>query len=200
MHTNITHHFTQDFRRFARQHDDLPAFHAAFLVSTFLAAAILNLGCFAVLILLHVCLDIVKYHDVHGLSRMKTVYAAFLESLFDITLFFIAFASSVYLHHTFALASLSGLRRAGLSLFEIITTVVPKMQILQHFLYLLAGFHSYLHMIHPTIGKPMNTAQKVCLLAIVFCIGLLLFSPYRFAGQEDELMKIFARELVPGFM
>lgn len=200
MHTLSRLHLIGRLRLIAQRHDDLPAFHAAFLVSTFLAAAVLNLGCFALLIAIHMSLDIVKYHDVHGYGFRKTLHATFLENLFDLTLFFIAFASSIYLHHTFALASLSGIRRAGLSLFEVITTVVPKMQILQHFLYLLSGLHSYLHMIHPRVGRPLSGAQRLCIASVAVCVLLLILSPYRFAGHESELAEILMKELIPGLM
>ena len=53
-------------RIFAHEHDDIPAFHAAYLVGTFLAAAIFNLGFFLLLIIGHMCLDVVKYRDFHG--------------------------------------------------------------------------------------------------------------------------------------
>jgi hypothetical protein len=118
------------FRAFAHTHDELPAFHAAFLVCTFIAAALLNLGSFGLLIIAHMALDYVKYRDVHHFGLARTIHAMLVESLIDITLFFVAFSSLLYLHHGLALVSLSGLQRASIALARAATTIVPKMEIL----------------------------------------------------------------------
>ena len=59
-------------RTFAWVHDELPAFHAAYLVLTFLTAALFNFGVFALLIAAHMMLDFVKYREVHGFTLLNT--------------------------------------------------------------------------------------------------------------------------------
>ena len=53
-------HTLASARLFAHRHDELPAFHAAYLVITVLCAALLSLGAFAALIVAHIALDYVK--------------------------------------------------------------------------------------------------------------------------------------------
>lgn len=184
---------------FARSHDDIPAFHAAFLVGTFLAATVLNLGFFAILIFAHIALDIVKYRDIHSASWLRTFRASFIESLFDVTLLSVALTSSLYLHHSFALTVLSGLSRAELTVFRALATILPKMQILEHSFHLFAHVKSYLQTPHPSVEKGLTQGQRISVLFLLGSVALLLVSPFLFAsvGQEDLLRELVKDELVP---
>ncbi len=184
---------------FAHAHDDVPAFHAAFLVGTFLAATLFNLGFFALLIFFHVLLDIIKYRDLQRCSVATTCKAAFFESIFDFTLLSIALASSVYLHHSFALALLSGLSRAELTVARALATILPKMQIFEHTLHLVAHVNAYLRTPHPALRTGITRGQRLSLLFLAGSVVLLVLSPFFFSasGQTALLKEIMHEELVP---
>ena len=81
------------FGTFARGHDDIPAFHAGYLLLTFLAAALFNLGICAIFVCGHMSLDLYKYRDVHHYTWMQTVRATMLESLVDLMLLALLFTA-----------------------------------------------------------------------------------------------------------
>jgi len=161
-------------RRFAHKHDEIPAFHAAYLVLSFLAAAILPLGFFALLIALHMALDIIKYRDIHGCSYAVTVRAVILESIVDLALLFAAAAFAVYFHHTFGMAAVSGLIRSELTIVRALGMLIPKYEILQHIVAVFMNFSTYIHDPHPHLRGRMTKGERVsgwaiggCALAIV---------------------------------
>ncbi len=182
-------------RSFAHQHDDIPAFHAAFLVSTFLAAALFHAGLFGLLIVLHMLLDIVKYRDYHGFSVRKTCKAVFLESINDIALLLLSITFAVYLHHTFFLEAVSGLLRSELSIIRAIGIILPRVRIMENFLAIAFGFHSYL--LDPVAGLngPYTRMQKFSFATIVITIVLLALSFVLYRHDPEMLLGIYAREL-----
>lgn len=186
---------TDRLRVFAHEHDDIPAFHATYLVGTFLAAAIFNLGFFLVLIVGHMCLDFVKYRDYHRYGYAETVWAMFVENLFDIMLFFLALMFSVYTSHSFALAAFSGLARTELTVVRAVGILVPKIEILQHALCVLLNIHTYLHTPHILPHHQLTDGQKWAMFVTVVCISLLGISFVLFHGRTDELMWIFSQQL-----
>lgn len=189
--TAITH----SFRSFAHQHDDIPAFHAAYLVATFLTAALLNLGYFAVLIAIHMFLDFVKYRDIHRYGLSKTFKAMILESIGDIALFLIALTFVTYLNHTYMLAAVSGLLRSELTLLRAIGTLLPKVRILEHILCIAMNFHLYLHSVPSGLEEPMTRLQKWSIRVVVLCIGLLVLAGFLFQNHGWDLMRILQQEL-----
>ena len=147
---------TSSFRGFAHEHDDVPAFHAAFLVGTILCAAVFNLGFYAIMILAHVCLDIVKYRDIHHMSFKQTVKAAALESISDVALFLVSLNFAVYLNHTYMLGALSGLLRSQLTVLRAFGTMLPKIRILENMCSLALNFHGYIHAPHPALDRKLS--------------------------------------------
>lgn len=63
---------TVAFRTFLQRCDDMPAFHAAMLVSTLLAAALLNIGFFLLLVAFRMLLDVLRLLDRPD-ARTRTV-------------------------------------------------------------------------------------------------------------------------------
>lgn len=189
--TAITH----SFRSFTHQHDDMPAFHAAYLVSTFLAAALLNLGYFAVIIVIHMALDYVKYRDIHQYDYAKTFKALTLESIGDIALFLLALTFVVYLNHAYMLAAVSGLLRSELTLLRAIGTLLPKIRILEHILCIAMNFHLYLHSVPPGLDEPLTRLQKWSMRISVLCIGLLIAAGFLFQNHGWDLVRILEQEL-----
>ncbi len=186
---------TDRLRVFAHEHDDIPAFHAAYLVGTFLAAAVFNLGFFLMLIVGHMCLDFVKYRDYQHYSYSETIWAMFVENMFDIMLLFIALTFSVYTSHTFALAALSGFARTGVTIVRAVGVLVPKIEILQHVLCIFLNIHAYLHTPHVLPHHELTDGQKWSLFITVVCISLLGIAFVFFHGRTDELMWILHQEL-----
>ena len=184
------------FRLFAHEHDDIPAFHAAYLVGTFLAAAIFNLGFFLVLIIAHMCLDIVKYHDFHRYGWMMTWRAVLFESIVDIALFLLALTFAVYLNHTFALAALSGVLRSELTIARAIGTIVPKIEILERTFHLYSNFRMYLYTPHPDLKKPLLRIHRWSLITVWVCLFLLGLAAVLYYKHEVDLLRVLQQELV----
>ncbi len=189
------HTLAHSFRSFAHEHDDVPAFHAAYLVSTFLAAAMLHLGFFAILIALHMCLDYVKYRDYFRLSITQTFRAMLLESVVDIALFFTALTFEVYLSETFALEATSGLLRSGLTLLRAVGTIIPKIHILERAISVIISLHAYLYTPHPDLRTPFSRMQRVSLVVIGVTSIMLIVAAGYFAGHMSDFYRLIADEL-----
>ncbi len=190
---------TQSLRAFAHEHDDIPAFHAAFLVATVLTAAVLNLGCFALLICAHMALDFVKYRDLHRYDLRTTLKAMVLESIGDVALFFVALTFAVYLNHTYMLAAVSGMLRSELSLLRMLGTLIPKIRIMENILAIALNFHNYMHRVHPNLTGPVTGFQTWCMRIIALCGVLLVLAVLFFHAHGLSLVTVLAHELVPSF-
>ena len=186
------------FRGFAHEHDEIPAFHAAFLVGTILCAAVFNLGFYLLLILAHVSLDFVKYREVHKMTWRKTLKAAALESIGDIALFLTALTFAVYLNHTYMLSAMGGFMRAELTVLKAFGTLLPKIRILENICAIALNFHGYLHTTHPALERKFTRLEKWSLRTIVVCSMLLLFAVLVFQVNHWDLLVILEHELIPG--
>ena len=186
---------TYRFRIFAHRHDDIPAFHAAYLVGTFLAASVLHLGFFAILIAAHMCLDYVKYRDYFHFDLRLTFKAMALESCVDIALFLIALTFSVYLSNSFMLAATSGLMRSGLTVLKAVGTILPKIRILEQSLLVALNLHTYLYTPHPDIRRPLARVHQLALATIGVAALLIIAASMHFIGNEMEFLSILSREL-----
>ena len=185
-------------RRFAHYHDDMPAFHAGYLVLTFLVAAMFNLGAFALLIAIHMTLDFVKYREHHHYSLHDTFEGMIRESLIDITLLFVAVVFSVYLHHSVVgIASLSGLVRAEVTLVRAAALLVPKLKILHHFLKMISHLHHYMQQTQSQIAKGWAQLDKLCFLFIGVSIFLVLFASAITGTDQNTINWILLEELIP---
>jgi hypothetical protein len=190
---------TSSFRGFAHEHDEIPAFHAAFLVSTILSAAVFNLGFFGLVILGHMTLDFVKYRDVHGLSVRMTLKAMLLESIGDIALFLLALTFAVYLNHTYLLSALSGMVRSELTILRAAGTLIPKVRIMENILAIALNWHSYMHTTHPALERPLSRLEKWSIRTIIVCTSMLVLAVILFHANEWDLIRVLEHELVPTF-
>ena len=182
-------------RLFAHEHDDIPAFHAAYLVTTFLVAAIFSLGYFAILIALHMMLDYVKYRDYFHFSFFLTIKAMMLESIVDIALFLLSLTFSVYLSTGLALSLVSGIFRSGVTLLGGIATLLPKIHIVEDVFAIGVNFHTYLYTPHADIRRPLSRTSRMALGVILISGALLLASFAIFRGHESDLLRIFSSRL-----
>ncbi len=184
-------------RHFAYEHDVLPAFHAAFFAVAVLSAALLNLGAFALLVIAHMSLDIVKYRERHGFSWHATLEGVFRESLTDVTLLLVGLVFSVYLHHTIGITSIAGLMRAELSLFRMVAVFIPKIGILHHFLKIVSHLHHYLDHLHPRHLQGLSRWDSVCMAFIGVSIALILFAAPLMGVDIATVAGVLLSELIP---
>jgi hypothetical protein len=190
---------TRTIRSFAARHDDIPAFHAGYLLCTLLIAALLNIGMFAVLILLHCLLDIIKYRDHHGLSWRKTFEGMARENLVDVTLLCTALAFAMYFHHSAGfLAGAGGVLRAEMSIVRGFFLLIPKFTILHNVLCVLANIQHYYATINPRLGAALQPVERCYLLCLGVTIMLLAFAPWLLGISMADYTEILVHELRPG--
>jgi hypothetical protein len=188
----------RSIRSFAHQHDDLPAFHAAYLVLTLLAAALFNLGFFALLIAMHMMLDVFKYRDVHHYSWSKTIEGVIRESMIDVSLLVMGVTIAVYLHPSLALfTGLKGILLAEITILRAIGVISPKLKILYDFLKIFAHVDLYIRKIHPRLGKGASSIEYVAMLSLLVSIGLLFIAPIVLLLDPAQYLTILLGELVP---
>ena len=175
----IQTHMQSALRTFAHKHDELPAFHAAYLVITVLIAALLNLGVFVFLIATHMALDYVKYREYHKYSLRQTLRGVMRESLFDITLLALATVITIYLHHSLSsIAGLSGLLRAEVTIARGLGTLIPKFEILHRFFHTIFHIGHHIRYMNISIEQSWTRGEKVEWLLIgisILNIELTLF-------------------------
>lgn len=186
-------------RSFAYDHDEIPAFHAAYLVGTFLIAAVLNLGFFALLIVAHMCLDFVKYREYHGFSYRDTLRAMILESLSDICLLSVATVFAVYVNHTFGLAAVGGLARAQLTIIKAAGMLVPKIHILEHALIVFVNVRAYLVSAPINIKAALTHSQKWQAFITIASLTLIAIAFTVFSEHRSALLAILSREFSLSF-
>ncbi|MBM3230738.1 hypothetical protein FJZ28_00240 [Candidatus Peregrinibacteria bacterium] len=187
----------QSLRNFAHQHDDIPAFHAGYLLLTILSAAMLNLGAFVLLIAAHMSLDFVKYRERNGLPWSQTFEGMLRESLVDLTLLFTGVALSVYLHHHVAVAALSGMFLEQVKLVRALALFVPKFEILRHFVVAVLSLRSYLSELHPGMHTGWSGPERLCMALCVLSIVLVAFASPLMSAPGDVVTAILADELIP---
>ena len=185
-------------RSFAHSHDDLPAFHAAYLVLTFLAAAMFNFGFFALVIAVHMALDVYKYRDVYGLTWKRTAEGVVRESIIDITLFLMGLVVSVYLHPSLTgLNGIKGLMLAEITVLHGIGVMAPKLKILYDMIKILSHVDSYLHRLHKHFGKHLGMIEYVCMFSIVVTLAMLVLAPVLLMLNNGQYAMILIDELTP---
>jgi hypothetical protein len=178
---------------FARALDTIPALRAGHIALIVLAAALLNVGAFAVLILGHMCLDVIKYRDGKtgwGGAFRRTWHA----NIVDVALLVISFTIALYFHHTGGIIVISGIVRADVLLLQALVVFLPKAKILYRTLHSIQVMQSRMTNSFPlqwTPGRAFATA------AIAVCVLLLIVAPIVLKIQSGSLVGFVERELVP---
>lgn len=184
-------------RNFAHSHDDIPAFHAGYLIIAMLCAALLNIGAFALLIIAHMTLDLVKYRERFGFSWRKTLEGTIRESLNDVTLLSIGLALSVYLHHHVGISSVSGLLHLNVSIIRSLIMIVPKFQILRHFLSIVLHMRRYMNELHPGMSKGWSGPEQLCFAMIGITTLLVVLAAPLMDVSWSLIGSILEDELIP---
>lgn len=187
----------RSFQAFLHDHDDLPAFHAGYLVVTFLIATMLNLGAFALLIVAHMCIDYIKYTEKHELRGRKALIAMASESITDITILTLGLVLGIYLHAEAGIVAASGVLRSGAEVARMLGLAIPKLEVLRR---------SFIPMIHPAAhGKELQErsleqAQRTIhwnLYILATAFFLIAIAPLVVEIDLAMLGSIVSRELLP---
>lgn len=196
--TQTAHLSLRTIRTFAHQHDNLPAFHAAYLVLTFLAAAMFNLGFFAAIVIAHMALDVFKYREVHGLGWRRTWEGVFRESIVDVTLLLFGLVVATYLHPLLTgMSGIKGMMLAEITVLRGVGIMAPKLKILYEAIKILADIDHYLTRMHPKFGRDVSIIEYVCMFSLCISVGMLLVAPMLLAISPDVYLRVLMDELTP---
>ncbi len=183
---------------FARSHDDLPAFNAAYWMLTLLAAMLFNAGAFAVLIGAHMTLDVYKYRQVHGRSWRKVCEGVFRENLLDISVLSLGVAFSVYCHTALPIfAGLRGMLRTEIAVLNAIVQVTVKTHVLHGFLTILANIHEYFEQMHPRMNRGLSLVETVAVASLIVTVSLTLVAPWVLGLDAAQVSHVASDILVP---
>ncbi len=186
------------FRSFARQHDELPAFHAAAIVLTFVIASLCTTGFFLLVITAHACLDLVKFHDVHGLSWRASTAQAMRSTIVMFTLLLTGLTASMYLHPSLGIiAGLSGIALAEASVLRGMATVLPKFMALQQLSGRAAGLLDWTDLERPRAFGPSERSYLAVLVTLVL---LLSAAPILLNVPLSTYLLVLRIELTPGLL
>lgn len=197
MHTTHRLHLS-GLSSFVRSHDDLPAFNAAYWVLTLLAAMLFNAGAFALLIGLHMTLDVFKYRDVHGKKWAKVCEGVARENVLDIALLSLGVAFATYFHSTLPLiAGLRGLVRTEITILNAVIQIAIKTHILHNVLVIVSNVHQYLERLHPRMGKGLSLVEIVSCVALTLSIALTVAAPWVLGLDNETVSRIAQDVLIP---
>lgn len=186
------------FATIARSHDDIPAFVAVYWLLTLMAAMLFNAGAFALLVGMHMALDVYKYRDVHGRSWRKVCEGVFRESLLDISVLTLGIAFSVYCHVALPIfAGLRGIVQTEIAIINAVVQVTVKTHVLHGFLTIIANIHDYLQGMHPRMGKGLTLVEVVAVIGLIVSLSLTLASPWVLGLTPDQTMRLAGDILVP---
>jgi len=182
---------------FIERHDDLPAFQASYLVLAVLTAALLNLGFFGLLIAAHMVLDVMKYHKVHRFTWKTTLEGTIRESIIDLALLALGLVFAVYLHHAAGVIAVSGILRAEGTVARMVGTLLPKVEILTHFVRVFSHVRFHLEEVIPGLRKPWPPHQRFALITLALSIVLVAVAPSVLSIPPLSLFRILSEELIP---
>lgn len=170
-------HLLSPVRSFLHEHDESAFFHAAYVVVTICAALLWSAGVYAMLMLVHMVFDVVKYRTKERLSWTHTIFATLRESLVDFALLTLCLTFAVYLHHSVELiAMMSGLLHAEVSVMRAASCVIPKMFIGKRLLdVVFKGHPQFLAKKHHLASA--GILEWTCLGSLAFMLFLLIVAP-----------------------
>ncbi|TSC57676.1 MAG: hypothetical protein Greene041619_1011 [Candidatus Peregrinibacteria bacterium Greene0416_19] len=185
-------------RAFAAEHDDLPAFHAGFLVLSFFVAILLNLGAFAFVILVHMALDLVFFRDVQLLSWSRALRAVTRENLPDIALFLAGLTVAILLHERTGIVALgAGLMRSGMEVARGLLLLLPKLAILRHLRSTLQDVSRHLAESRRSANRPWGKVELAWAFIAALASVTLAIAPILLPFRMEGVAAILADELIP---
>lgn len=184
-------------RHLAHQHDDIPAFHAGYLVLSILFAALFNIGAFALLVLAHMTLDVIKYRDVHDMKGWKVAEAVLRESIADLMLLTVGLASVFYLHTTFGVMAFNVFFRAEETIIRALTVFLPKLEVFHHIIPVFCHVHLHLASVERSFYGKWLTWEVCCGVAAFISFVFILFVPFLLGISQETFVHLLEEELVP---
>ena len=181
-------------RTFAAVHDRIPAFHVASIVLTILAAVLLNIGAFAVLILAHAALDIIKYRDVHAFGWGRSLLATAREALADLFFLVLALCFAFYLHHGESVFVLSGIVRMEEVLIRLFGIALPRLEVMVHGMWVFTNVRQHLSDTREGTG-PLRFSELFFLCGLLASLLFLASVPFFMDGRT--VTDVLARYMVP---
>jgi hypothetical protein len=182
----------------ARNHDDLPAFNAAYWVLTFLGAILFNAGAFVALIAGRIAFDVYRYREAQGKRWKKVAEGVARENVLDVSLLALAITFSVYFHSALPLiAGLQGLLRTLLALFNGVVQIVVKMHVLRGVVTAVAGGRNHLFQSHPRMGKKLSSLEAASIATLAASLALLAASPWALSLDASEIKRMATDVLIP---
>ncbi len=188
------HSVTSSLRSFALKHDEMPAFKAVYITLVFLIAALLNLGFFLLLILLHVVLDVLKYAQ-RGLSAGATARATLRENIADLLLFSTALLFAVYLHHSAGIIALSGILQVFQTVLKAFLLLLARLGILLHILP--AGRREKPARPAKSIASRLRAADFFCLASFALTLLFIAAAPTLLHLSSQTFAHVLGEQLVP---
>lgn len=190
-------HSTHALRTFIHEHDDIPAFHAAYLVLTFMAAALFNLGFFALLIAAHMSMDFVKYREVHHFTLMQTIRGIIRESVVDCAFLLLGLVFALYLHHSAGFIALSGLLRSEATILRAAATTIPELSILYHSVNIFTHPRAHMRLVDPALRHVWSPLEGAFMILGALCLLLIVLAPFLLPVSGAVIAKVIVGELLP---
>ncbi len=188
---------TSAFQSFVREHDELPAFKAVYITLVFLIAALLNLGFFLLLILVHIALDVLKYRQKR-LPTGKMMRAIVREHMADLLLFSTALLFAVYLHHSAGIIALSGVMQALETVLKGMLLLFARLGILLHIFPSEAAQPSRVRVRHISYSTtPLTFLDYFCLGTLILTLAFIIAAPFLLHLPLSTIRHVLAEQLVP---
>ncbi len=160
-------------RYLAEIHDEIPAFRAGFFVVSLILAALLNFGVFALLIIGHMALDVVKYREYHRCSWRLTWRGTIRESAADIMLLSLGLCIALVLSASPGFQALHFSPSVRLTLASFLGILVSKLLILLRFMRVLLNSRGHLRAKSFATRSAWTAGEQFNLFFAFFLLGIL---------------------------
>lgn len=181
---------------FAHRHDTLPWFRLWFTVATVTASIIFNLGIFALLVLSHMGLDIIKYRTLHRLRWHSVFLETIRESLVDVFFITLGILLAILFHHSIAIGGLGRIGEVPMLALNIILRVGPRLKIAEHILEIVTYWqHHFTDLSQP--GAPLTKGEKTLCAATFLTGALILLLTALSTLSWEQIYSTTKQELTP---
>ena len=181
----------------AHEHDEWPLFRIWFSVMTVIASIVLNMGVFAVLVALHMALDVIKYRTKHSLPWYWVGVETLRESLLD--LFFIALGLllAIAFHHAVAVAGVGKPAELGILFLSLLLRWGPRIKIAEHLLEIVLYWKHHFEVQSTVPHMPLTKSEKATLFATIIILIGILVTPFTTPLTYKHIGDTMQHELTP---
>jgi len=182
-------------RFLAYYREELPAFHAGFVVTLLVLSSLLNLGAFVLLLAARTTLDIVKCRERERMGWRETLGAVVQAGLLEYVLFTFLLLATIFLQESGVL--FGGGVRAAAELLRGGVFFALKGVLLFRLLPVLLHPRSYIEECGVDMRRPFSSVEQSFLLALVTGLLLLGLSPAIVNGGWQKILQILRKQIVP---